>query len=97
VNDPNQIIDQLDLNQLSLEAVENQIKSSMEKLNFQLPPKLILPIALFYVSNTIATKFQIHKEFLEVEYNPSGIGIVSPKVLELLNDVKHPSIDPEGD
>ena len=58
---------------------------------------MILPIAFFYITNTVASRFEIHNQYLEIDYNPNGLGILSPKVLSLLENIEHPPVNSDGE
>jgi hypothetical protein len=42
----------------------------MAKLEFKLPEKLILPAALFYLSNAVASKMQVLENNIVIEFDP---------------------------
>jgi len=54
---------------------------------------MILPGASFYIANTVASKFQIKDKYLELYFNPEDVGILSPQVLPLLEEIAHPPLD----
>jgi hypothetical protein len=90
INDPEEILESLYLENFNLEELDTQIKKTMAKLEFQLPDKLVVPMALFYFSNAIASKIQVHENNIVIEFDPRNWGFMSDKVQKMLSEIKHP-------
>ena len=68
----------------------------MDKLEFQLPNKLIIPSMYFFISNHLASVIKVQEKTIVYEFDPRGFGLLSDKVINTLNDIKHP-IEQLGD
>jgi hypothetical protein len=62
----------------------------MDKLEFQLPNKLIIPSMYFFISNHLASVIRLQEKTIVYEFDPRGFGLLSEKVINTLNDIKHP-------
>jgi len=69
----------------------------MAKLEFQLPDKLVVPMALFYFGNAIASKMQVLDNNIVIEFDPRNWGFMSDKVQKMLSEIKHPVQELESD
>jgi hypothetical protein len=50
----------------------------------------VLPIASFYLTNSLASKLQIKHDYIDIEFDPRSIGILPPRVMNLLRNISHP-------
>ena len=90
INDPQEVLDSLDFENFSLENIEVAFKHLMDKLEFQLPNKLIIPSMYFFISNHLASVIKVQEKNIVYEFDPRGFGLLSDKVINTLNDIKHP-------
>lgn len=56
INDPKDVLESMYMENFSLEKLDFQIKRTMAKLGFKIPDKLIVPAAMFYFCNAVASK-----------------------------------------
>lgn len=90
INDPEEVLESLYLEKFNLEDLDASIKKTMAKLEFQLPDKLVVPMALFYFSNAVASKIQVLENNIVIEFDPRNWGFMSEKVQKMLSDINHP-------
>jgi len=54
INDPHDIMEDLEFENFSIKHLENSFKNLMDKLQFTLPDRLYIPVTYFVISNYIA-------------------------------------------
>lgn len=91
VNDPKEIIEDLELENFSVNHLEASFHQLMEKLQFKLPKRLITPTAFFLASNYLANKITVNDKNLVFSFDPKALGLMSKKNQHLLQDIKHPT------
>lgn len=96
INDPKDIVEDLELENFSVAHLETHFKKLLAKLNFKLPDRLYVPITYFVISNFVANKIKVNEKSIHFEFDPRSLGLMSPKVLQYLSEISHPSV-PEND
>jgi hypothetical protein len=59
----------------------------MDKLEFQLPNKLIIPTMYFFIANHLASIIKVQEKNIVYEFDPRGFGLLSEKVIKTLSDI----------
>ena len=90
VNDPQDIMQDLDFENFSIWHLDESLKVLMDRLQFKLPDKLIVPVTYFVISNFVASSIDILDDTIKFEYDPRSLGLMSEHVRSLLSDIQHP-------
>jgi hypothetical protein len=73
LNDPSEILESLRLKSdggFDIEVIDETIKHLMERLEIRLPEKLMLPVTLFYLANTLSTNITVTDSNILFEFDP---------------------------
>ena len=83
----------LDFENFSIWHLEESFKLLMDKLQFKLADKLIIPTTYFVISNFVASSIEILDDTIKIEFDPRRLGLMSDHVRNLLSDIQHPETD----
>jgi len=67
----------------------------MAKLGFTIPEKLIVPTVFFTIGNFLASDIQVSPNAVTFVFDPTSLGILSEKVLDLMPEINHPPVSRE--
>ena len=90
INDPKEVVEDLELENLSFGHLEKSFKSLMSKLQFTLPDRLYIPISNFVISNYIASEITVREQDVLILFDPRSSGLMSQRVQSYLSDIQHP-------
>lgn len=93
INDPKEIIEDLDLENFNFYHLEESFKRLMSRLNINLPQRLYIPFTFGVVTNYIANKITLNDKNIIIDFDPRHLGLMSPKIQHLMSDIKHPGKD----
>jgi hypothetical protein len=77
INDPKEIIEDLELENFSIGHLEKSFKTLMSRLQFTLPDRLSAPITYFVISNFAANKIEVTDKNLVIQFDPRSLGLMS--------------------
>lgn len=90
INDPKEVVESLQFENFHIDNLDLQIKRTMDKLEFKLPDKLVVPITLMYIGNAIASRIQVLEKNIVIELDPREMVFMSEKLQKMLSNIKHP-------
>ena len=80
INDPSEVVDGLELEAMSIEAVEKTIQALMDKMGFKLANRLLTPITFFAICNTFAQEIEVLQSDLVFHFDPRAIGMIPENI-----------------
>lgn len=84
INDPQEIMEDLEFENFSLQHLQTSFRHLMSKLKFNLPDKLYLPVTHFVMSNYVANQIKVTETNVVISYDPRSLGLMSKKVQQRL-------------
>ena len=80
LNDPKDIVDDLEFENFSINHLEASFKKLMKKVDFRLPKKLYVPLTNLVVSNFMANSITVTNNGLTYQFDTRSLGLLSEKV-----------------
>ena len=80
INDPKEIIEDLEFENFSLQHLQISFNHLMHKLQFKLPDSLYIPVTYFVISNYMADKITINQKNIVFSFDPRSLGLMSKQV-----------------
>lgn len=80
-------MEEFDFENFSIWHLEESFKVLMDKLQFKLADKLIIPLTYFVISNFMASSIEILDDTIRIEFDPRSLGLMSEHVKSLLSDI----------
>ena len=93
MNEPNELVEDMRTDYLSIDAVEELLEALMVKLGFRLPNRLIPPVTFFAACNYFAREINVNKDHFTIKFDPRNFGFIDEDVSKLLRNVEHPAND----
>ena len=67
--DPSEIIKTLDLEDFTIEGLDSKVKEILHKMDANLPDKLMVPMALLYVSSNLSNRTKFSEDDISMNYH----------------------------
>lgn len=97
MNDPTDVIEDLELENFNFYHLEKSFKNLIRKLNINLPQRLYVPFTASLVINYLADKITMTENNFIIDFDPRSLGLMSPRVQSMLKNITHPEVDMNPD
>ena len=90
MNEPQELVQDMQTDYMSIDAIEQLVEALMVKLGFRLPNRLIAPVTFFAACNYFAKEINVNKDDFTMLFDPRNNGLINKKVQKLLMNIEHP-------